>query len=114
MFDGKWPKIDTLLFHSELRGLVWVGTIQNALRIKESSWWLRSFKSMCNLYKSGVGDKLWSPPRYECVKFNVRGMAIEDEAGGGEVLRDADGMVRILFLVQWQQKMSLQRRLERL
>ncbi|KAG8502368.1 hypothetical protein CXB51_000334 [Gossypium anomalum] len=44
-----------------------------------------------------MGGLLWCPPRYGWVKFNVSGVANEDEAGCGGVLRDADGVARALF-----------------
>lgn len=74
VFDRKWPTINTLLFHSKMRGLVWVRAIQNELRIQESSWWLRPFKILFNFNKSGVGGRLWSPLMYEWVKFNISGV----------------------------------------
>lgn len=40
----------------------------------------------------------WCPPRFGWVKFNVNGVAIEDEAVCGGVLRDTDEVARALFL----------------
>ncbi|MBA0668982.1 hypothetical protein Goklo_001837, partial [Gossypium klotzschianum] len=39
----------------------------------------------------------WCPPRYGWVKFNVSGVANEDEVECGRVLRDLDGVARALF-----------------
>ncbi|MBA0611851.1 hypothetical protein Godav_012504 [Gossypium davidsonii] len=44
-------------------------------------------------------SKMWALMwvRYGWVKFNVSGLANEDEVGCGGVLRDSDGVARVLF-----------------
>ncbi|MBA0574975.1 hypothetical protein Golob_024680 [Gossypium lobatum] len=45
-----------------------------------------------------MGGMFWCPLKYGWVKFNVSGVANEDEVGCGRVLRDSDGVARALFL----------------
>ncbi|MBA0646979.1 hypothetical protein Goklo_014895 [Gossypium klotzschianum] len=41
--------------------------------------------------------RFWCPSRHGWVKFNVSGLVNEDEVGCGGVLRDSDGVARVLF-----------------
>ncbi|MBA0854402.1 hypothetical protein Goshw_030035, partial [Gossypium schwendimanii] len=50
------------------------------------------------LKKSGMGGKFWCLSRHGWVKFNVSGVANEEEVGCRGVLRDSDGVARALFL----------------
>ncbi|MBA0781692.1 hypothetical protein Gotri_002589 [Gossypium trilobum] len=93
VFDRKWLTMNSLVFHSKMRALIWVRSIQEELRVDERSWWICSFRSWCDLKKIGMGGRFWCPPRHGWVKFNVSGVAI----GCGEVLRDSDGVARALF-----------------
>ncbi|MBA0654615.1 hypothetical protein Goklo_021583 [Gossypium klotzschianum] len=49
------------------------------------------------LFHSKMRALMWCPPRYGWVKFNVSGVANEDEVECGAVLRDSDGVARALF-----------------
>ncbi|MBA0864294.1 hypothetical protein Goshw_001440 [Gossypium schwendimanii] len=49
------------------------------------------------LESAKIGGLFWYPPRYVWVKFNVSGVANEDEAGCGGVLRNSNGVARVLF-----------------
>ncbi|TYI03536.1 hypothetical protein ES332_A11G346000v1 [Gossypium tomentosum] len=80
-----------------MRALMWVRSVQEELRVQERSWWICLFRSWCDLKKSGMGGMFWCPPRYGWVKFNVSGVANEDEVRCGRVLRDSDGVARALF-----------------
>ncbi|MBA0844331.1 hypothetical protein Goarm_001432 [Gossypium armourianum] len=97
VFERKWSTTNNLLFHSKMRALMWVRSVQEELRVQERSWWICPYRSWCDLKKSGMGGMFWCPPRYGWVKFNVSGVANEDEVECGGVLRDLDGVARALF-----------------
>ncbi|MFQ6661660.1 hypothetical protein Gotur_029752, partial [Gossypium turneri] len=59
-----------------MQALMWVRAVQEELRVQERSWY---------------------PSRYGWVKFNVSGVANQDEAGCGGVLRNSNGVARALF-----------------
>ncbi|MBA0721296.1 hypothetical protein Golax_008855 [Gossypium laxum] len=72
VFERKWSTANNLLFHSKMQALIQVRAVQEELRVQERSW-------------------------YVWVKFNVSGVANEDEVGCGGVLRNSNGVARALF-----------------
>ncbi|KAK5837513.1 hypothetical protein PVK06_013323 [Gossypium arboreum] len=76
VFDNKVLTMDTLIFHSKMRALLWVRAATEECRFQERLWWLCPYR--CGLSNSG-------------------GAALEGESGVGGVMRDEEGIVRALF-----------------
>ncbi|TYJ41359.1 hypothetical protein E1A91_A03G015900v1 [Gossypium mustelinum] len=93
VFDNKVLTMDTLIFHSKLRALLWVRVAAEECRFQERLWWLCPYK--CGLSNSGSAGWRFLP--LGCLKFNVSGLALEGESGVGVVMRDEEGIVRALF-----------------
>ncbi|TYH38544.1 hypothetical protein ES332_D12G117400v1 [Gossypium tomentosum] len=71
VFERKVLSMDTLIFHSKMRALLWIRVVFNECMVQERLWWL-------------------SPSK-------CRGLATEEAMGCGGVLRDEEGNVRALF-----------------
>lgn len=84
--------LDTLLFHTKMRALMWVRVAHDEFKVQESSWWICPSKSYHDLNKTRNVGPFWCPPRFGWVKLNVSGVTNEDVARCGRVLRDADGI----------------------
>ncbi|KAG4189271.1 hypothetical protein ERO13_A08G216533v2 [Gossypium hirsutum] len=97
VFNRKWPKMSNLVFLSKTRALMWIRSVYEELKVDERIWWVCPYKSWCNIKNSGLRGKFWCFPCYGGIKFNVCGVAVEDEAWCGGVLRNSDGVARALF-----------------
>ncbi|TYI30537.1 hypothetical protein ES332_A05G395300v1 [Gossypium tomentosum] len=97
VFDRKWPKLSSLVFLSKTRALMWIKSVYEELKVDERIWWVCPFRSWRNFKEVGLSGKFWCPPCYGGVKFNVRGVACEDEVWCGGVLKRSDGVARALF-----------------
>ncbi|TYJ38376.1 hypothetical protein E1A91_A05G439600v1 [Gossypium mustelinum] len=93
VFYNKVLTMDTLIFHSKLRALLWVRAAAEECRFQERLWWLYPYR--CRLSNSGSAG--WCFPPLGCLKFNVSGVALEGESSVGGVMRDKEGIVRALF-----------------
>ncbi|TYH20749.1 hypothetical protein ES288_A05G454500v1, partial [Gossypium darwinii] len=82
VFYNKVLTMDTLIFYSKLRALLWVRAAAEECRFQERLWWLYPYR--CGLSNSGSAG--WCFPPLGCLKFNVSG-----------VMRDKEGIVRALF-----------------
>ncbi|MBA0612335.1 hypothetical protein Godav_012944, partial [Gossypium davidsonii] len=67
------------------------------LIVQESSWWICLNKCRFDTIKTKSPLSIWRPPPQGCMKFNVCGIANEEVAGCGGVLRDKEGVARALF-----------------
>ncbi|MBA0710446.1 hypothetical protein Golax_009739, partial [Gossypium laxum] len=67
------------------------------LIVQESSWWICLNKCRFDTIKIKSPLSIWRPPPQGCMKFNVCGIANEEVAGCGGVLRDKEGVARALF-----------------
>ncbi|TYI20105.1 hypothetical protein ES332_A07G212600v1 [Gossypium tomentosum] len=83
----------TLIFHSKMRALLWVGAAFEEYMIQERLWWFCPYK--CSLSKSG--SRGWCYPPHGWLKFNAGGTASEGASGCGGVMRDEEGSVRVFF-----------------
>ncbi|MBA0607998.1 hypothetical protein Godav_020250, partial [Gossypium davidsonii] len=63
----------------------------------ENLWWIYPNRCRIDSIKSKPAALIWHPPLHGCLKFNVCGIANEDRAGCGGVLRDNEGVARALF-----------------
>ncbi|MBA0620938.1 hypothetical protein Godav_006603 [Gossypium davidsonii] len=63
----------------------------------ESSWRICSNRCGIDTIKSRSSSSIWCPPSEGCLKINVCGIANDDSAGCGGILRDMEGVARALF-----------------
>ncbi|KAB2075143.1 hypothetical protein ES319_A07G201200v1 [Gossypium barbadense] len=94
VFERKVLSMDTLIFHSKMRALLWVIAAFDECMVQERSWWL--CPSKCRFSKPITLG--WRYPPHGWLKYNVSGMATEEAMGCGSMLRDEDELVRALFL----------------
>ncbi|MBA0876732.1 hypothetical protein Goshw_009697 [Gossypium schwendimanii] len=73
-------------------------TIWLARNGMENFWWICLNKCRIDSIKSKLAASIWCPPSHGCLKFKICGVANEDRAGCGGVLRDKEGAARALFL----------------
>ncbi|KAH1074703.1 hypothetical protein J1N35_027031 [Gossypium stocksii] len=93
VFENKVIMMDTLIFHSKMRALLWVRAAFDECRVQERLWWFCLYKCKFSLFDS----RGWLYPPHGWLKFNVSGLAIEGALGVGGMLRDEEGIVRALF-----------------
>ncbi|KAK5838826.1 hypothetical protein PVK06_007566 [Gossypium arboreum] len=84
--------MDTLIFHSKMRALLWARVAFEECRFQKRLWWFCSYK--CSF--SNLVSRKWCYPPHGWLKFIVSGIAFEDTIDGG-VMRDEEGIVRALF-----------------
>ncbi|KAK8644476.1 hypothetical protein V6N13_123782 [Hibiscus sabdariffa] len=73
----------------DMSGCSWCGLVN------DSVWCDDPIQS--TLIVSGPAEQNWIPPSGDMVKFSVDGAATSDKAGCGGVLRDAHGVISIMF-----------------
>ncbi|MBA0674375.1 hypothetical protein Goari_015978 [Gossypium aridum] len=83
--------MDTMIFHSNMRAMMWVCVVYNEVILIESCWGFcpLNCRSHNKNYKGLEMSRQF--PLRGWLKFNVCGVVFEDKAGGGRVLRDEDG-----------------------
>ncbi|MBA0827605.1 hypothetical protein Goarm_012375, partial [Gossypium armourianum] len=64
---------------------------------KDNFWWICLNKCRIDTIISNSAASFWRPPPHGWLKFNVCGVAKEDRAVYGGVLRDKEGLARALF-----------------
>ncbi|KAH1096487.1 hypothetical protein J1N35_013408 [Gossypium stocksii] len=75
---------------------MWARVIHDDIQFMERYWWC--FLTKYRSSKSKVNDVFqWGPPFPGWKKFNVVGVAMEDEAGCNGVLTNEKGVTRSLF-----------------
>lgn len=97
VFERKMMTMETLIFQSKMRALLWIRSVYDGLLMQESSWRICSNRCGIDTIKSRSSSSIWCPPSEGCLKFNVCGIANDDSAGCGGVLRDMEGVARALF-----------------
>ncbi|MBA0724647.1 hypothetical protein Golax_021322, partial [Gossypium laxum] len=81
IFNRTSTNLDTMLYHSKMRSLMWARAVHEDCQFSNGYWWC------------------WpKPPPPGWMKFNVVGVALEDEVGCGGILRDDKGVACALFL----------------
>lgn len=93
MFERKVLSMDTQIFHSKMRALLWVRTAFDEYMVQERLWWFCPYKSR---FSKSI-PRGWSYPPCRWLKFKVSGVTSEVALGDGGVLRDKEGIVRALF-----------------
>ncbi|XP_040934309.1 uncharacterized protein [Gossypium hirsutum] len=86
-----------LVFQSKMRALLWIRSNHNEIMLQEKFWWLAPQRCRVVSHKSNADVSFWRPPPCGWLKFNVCGIAKEDKAGGGGILRDMEGIARGIF-----------------
>ncbi|MBA0656381.1 hypothetical protein Goklo_008744 [Gossypium klotzschianum] len=81
-----------------MRALLWIRSVYDELMLQENFWWICLNRCRVDSIKSKPVALIWRPPPRGCLKFNVCGIANEDRASCGGVLRDKEGVARALFL----------------
>ncbi|KAK5837223.1 hypothetical protein PVK06_013033 [Gossypium arboreum] len=81
VFKRTSTSMDTLLFHSKMRSLMWVRAVHEDIQIQASTWWLCPSKCTPSRNKRNETVLHWTPTPSRWAKFNVIGAAKEDEAG---------------------------------
>ncbi|KAG4148361.1 hypothetical protein ERO13_D05G282050v2 [Gossypium hirsutum] len=97
VFERKVLSMDTLIFHSKMRALLWVRVAFDECMVQERLWWLSPSKCKFDSLNSKLVTLSWHYPPHGWLKFNVSGMATEEATGCGGVLRGEEGTVRALF-----------------
>ncbi|MBA0731800.1 hypothetical protein Golax_022492, partial [Gossypium laxum] len=80
------------------RKVILAKSVYEELMLQENFWWICLNKCRIDSIKSKLAASIWCPPSHGCLKFNICGVANEDRAGCGGVLRDKEGAARALFL----------------
>ncbi|KAH1096517.1 hypothetical protein J1N35_013438 [Gossypium stocksii] len=97
VFDGRKVNMINLVFQSKMRALLWVKSNQKDFMLQEKFWWIAPQRCHEVHLKSNSVASFWRPPPCRWLKFNVCGIAKEDKAGCGGILRDLEGVARGVF-----------------
>ncbi|KAK5841187.1 hypothetical protein PVK06_010096 [Gossypium arboreum] len=89
--------MENLVFQTKMRALLWIRSAHNELMIQEKFWWFAPQRCRVVSHKLNSTVSFWRPPPYGWLKFNVFGVAKEDKAGCGRILRYLEGMARGIF-----------------
>ncbi|KAH1047038.1 hypothetical protein J1N35_037822 [Gossypium stocksii] len=74
-----------------------VRSVFDEVPLQEKFWWICPNICRIDSIKSKLAASFWWPPPHGCLKFNVCGIANEERAVCGGVLRDKEGVTRALF-----------------
>ncbi|XP_017604437.1 uncharacterized protein LOC108451233 [Gossypium arboreum] len=97
VFDGRRVNMANLVFQSKMRALLWIRSNHNEIMLQEKFWWLAPQRCCVVSHKSNAVVSFWRLPPCGWLKFNVCGIAKEDKARGGGILRDMEGIAREIF-----------------
>ncbi|KAG8479517.1 hypothetical protein CXB51_029295 [Gossypium anomalum] len=97
VFERKVLSMDTLIFHSKMRAFLWLRVAFDECMVQERLWWLSLSKCKSDSVNSKPITLSWCYPPHGWLKINVSGIAAEEATGCGGVLRDKQGVVRVLF-----------------
>ncbi|TYH93464.1 hypothetical protein ES332_A13G256200v1 [Gossypium tomentosum] len=97
VFDGRRVNMANLVFQSKMRALLWIRSNHNEIMLQEKFWWLTPQRCCVVSHKSNAVVSFWRLPPCGWLKFNVCGIAKEDKARGGGILRDMEGIAREIF-----------------
>ncbi|MBA0635728.1 hypothetical protein Godav_000113 [Gossypium davidsonii] len=97
VFDKTLTTLDTMLYHSKMRSLMWARVVHEDIQFMEGYWWC--WLVNCSSLRSTTNKIVyhWEPPPSGWMKFNVASVALEDKASCGGVLRDDKGVACVLF-----------------
>ncbi|MBA0635270.1 hypothetical protein Godav_025854, partial [Gossypium davidsonii] len=88
VFERALTNLDTILFHSKIRALMWVSAVHEECQFLEVDWWSWPVKCRPSSNMKNMIVSHWESPPTEWMKFNVAGVVLEEVAGCGGVLRD--------------------------
>ncbi|TYH21186.1 hypothetical protein ES288_A04G023000v1 [Gossypium darwinii] len=97
IFDKKRVYMENLVYQSKMRALLWIRSIHEEIFLKENLWWISPLRCQVDSIKSKPAVFCWRPLPVGWLKFNVCGIELEDKAGCGGVLRDMEGVARVIF-----------------
>ncbi|TYI38301.1 hypothetical protein ES332_A02G016800v1 [Gossypium tomentosum] len=92
-----WLARNGLVFERRRMALLWIRSVYDEVMLQENFWWMCLNRCRIDSIKSKLAASIWRRPPHGWLKFNVCGIAKEDRAGCGGVLRDKEGVARALF-----------------
>ncbi|MBA0750100.1 hypothetical protein Gogos_003961 [Gossypium gossypioides] len=72
--------LDTMLFHSKIRALMWARVVHEECKFLEGDWWSWLVKCRLSLNMKNMNVSHWEPPPTKWMKFNVAGVVFEEIA----------------------------------
>ncbi|TYH78084.1 hypothetical protein ES332_D04G200700v1 [Gossypium tomentosum] len=97
VFERRMMTMENLIFQSNMRVLLWIRSVYDELMLQENFWWICPNRCRIDSIKSKPAALIWCPPPHGCLNVNICGIANEDRASNGGVLRDKEGVARALF-----------------